>query len=1121
LTTIALMAANASAAGKYIPTTLPSTPPDPEIERASFKVTDGFEVNLWAADPQLAKPSQMNWDAQGRLWVTSSSMYPQIKPGETPADKVIVLEDTNNDGKADKATVFADGLLLPSAVAPGDGGAYVANSTELLHFKDTDGDGKSDQRQVVLSGFGTEDTHHILHTFRWGPDGRLYMNQSIYIHSHVETPWGVRRLMGSGIWRFRPENQQFEVVARGMVNPWGQAWDEYGQSFSTDGAGGEGIYHSFNGSAYQTAKEPVGTNDMERTLHGMNPGSPKYCGLEIVSGRALPDDWQGDAITNDFRANRVVRYKLIDEPNGAFVSKQMPDVITSKDVSFRPIDVKMGPDGAIYIADWFNPIINHGEVDFRDPRRDHTHGRIWRLTAKGRAPVKRPTLVGGSVESLFDQLKSPERWTRDQARQLLRQRGAKEVVPALSKWVNTLDQIAPRERLEALWVYQSLDTPEPKLLGDLLESKIPQVRAAAAHVVADWADHLPNAMELLAARVADEHSRVRLEAVRGLARLQTPRATELALGALDRPMDANVEFALWTSVRETKNVWLPAFRSGSLSFGGNLKHLIYAVRAVKSPEAVATLLTQLREGRVPKESQADVLDLVASVGGPEEAKAAYEFATAESTAPETASVTLSALASAARQRNVIPNGVDGSKLNRLLASSDKSLASAAIRLGSAWKLQTIKPTLTKWAEGAETDAALRRSAIGALAEWGPESAELMRKLDAADRPFAVREMAIVGLSSLDVKDAAKHAAALLAALPVDAQPRDLISAFLQRESGGDALAAALANQKLSPDTAKLALRAVNASGRTSAALAQRLREAAGLTGDAAARSLTPQEMASTIKEVLAKGNAERGELVFRRADSNCFQCHAIGGAGGNVAPDVRAIGASAPVDYLIDSILDPNKAIKDGYQSVVIATKKGDVFSGIKLSQDDKQIVLRDAQHDAIPIPRGEVRKERPGGSLMPAGLADTLTRGEFLDLVKFLSELGKPGAYQPDTALLVRRWRVLDPAKPAAPGTPVYSMVSGVLPIEGSGQVTVQGEIDVTAAGRIALRLNGTKALSMKVDGKSVELKSADVELDFAAGVHALSFMVDNSQRGGEGLRLEIRDLKGSSGHAQPVGGR
>src|SRR5271165_6653845 len=172
--------------------------PDPEIERKSFIVADGFEVNLFAADPLLAKPIQMNFDPKGRLWIASSEVYPQIKPGQKANDKIIVLEDTTGTGKADKVTVFADGLLIPTGVEPGDGGAYVANSTELLHLSASKPGQKADKQRVVLSGFGTEDTHHILHTLRWGPDGMLYMNQSIYIHSHVETPWGVRRLGGGG-----------------------------------------------------------------------------------------------------------------------------------------------------------------------------------------------------------------------------------------------------------------------------------------------------------------------------------------------------------------------------------------------------------------------------------------------------------------------------------------------------------------------------------------------------------------------------------------------------------------------------------------------------------------------------------------------------------------------------------------------------------------------------------------------------------------------------------------------------------------------------------------------------------------------------------------------------------
>ncbi|NDD38856.1 MAG: hypothetical protein EB082_10690 [Verrucomicrobia bacterium] len=207
-----------------------------------FTVADGLEVTLWAENPHLAKPIQINFDPQGRLWVASSEVYPQIEPGQAAHDKIIVLEDTTGAGKADKHTVFAEGLLIPTGVIPGDGGCYVAQSTELLHFKQTDPKKfVGDQKRIVLSSFGTEDTHHNLHTLRWGPDGRLWMSQSIYTRSEVETPHGVVRLRSGGIFRFEPASQKLEVVFKGWVNSWGHQFDEFGQSFMTDGAGGGGI----------------------------------------------------------------------------------------------------------------------------------------------------------------------------------------------------------------------------------------------------------------------------------------------------------------------------------------------------------------------------------------------------------------------------------------------------------------------------------------------------------------------------------------------------------------------------------------------------------------------------------------------------------------------------------------------------------------------------------------------------------------------------------------------------------------------------------------------------------------------------------------------------------------
>src|SRR5439155_16129473 len=195
------------------------------------------------------------------------------------------------------------------------------------------------------------------------------------------------------------------------------------------------------------------------------------------------------------------------DDGAGFSSKPMPDLIKTRDNAYRPIDVKMGPDGAIYIADWFNPIINHGEVDFYDPRRDRTHGRIWRVTAKGRPLIERPKLVGASVKELLEQLKSPENWTRHFAKRVLSERDPKEVVSALATWTKALpaDSANDHHRLEALWTYQTVDVPEPMLLKQVISCGDPKIRAAATRVAGLWAKRIPDTLDLLSATALDEH----------------------------------------------------------------------------------------------------------------------------------------------------------------------------------------------------------------------------------------------------------------------------------------------------------------------------------------------------------------------------------------------------------------------------------------------------------------------------------------------------------------------------------------------------------------------------------------------------------------------------------------
>jgi putative heme-binding domain-containing protein len=1118
--------------------------PDPELERQSFQVAEGFEVNLFAADPLLAKPIQMNFDSAGRLWVACSEVYPQIVPGQKANDKIIILEDTQGKGKADKVTVFADGLLIPTGIEPGDGGAYIANSTELIHLKPAQGTGKALERRVVLSGFGTEDTHHILHTLRWGPDGMLYFNQSVYIHSHIETPHGVRRLGGGGIWRFRPETMELSVFVRGFINPWGHHFDRWGQSFATDGAFGEGVNYLIPDAYYIWA---VGEPHI---LPGLNPGSPKHCGLEILSGRHLPPAWQGNLLTNDFRGHRVCRF-VLKEDGAAYTSQERPELIKTNHAAFRPVDIKMGPDGAIYIADWYNPIIQHGEVDFRDPRRDHTHGRIWRVTAKGRPLVPRPGLQGAKTEELLNALKMPEDWTRHHAKHVLKERGP-EILPELRDWLSRLNSTNPdweHHLLEALWTYQSLNVVEPKLLQTLIHAKDPRVRAAAARVLCHWHTALPDALEWLTALVADPHPQVRLEAVRGLSRLPHRRAMELALQALDRPMDRFLEYGLWLTARELSPVWLPQLQNGQMDFNGNTGHLLFALEAADARTTVGILVNLLQAGKVPREKEESIWLLIARMGGPRELALIFAEALKKPADFTRQTDFLAALESAARQRAVRPEG-DLSSLGKLLADADNSRRAFAARLAGLWKMESLRPELTRLATATDTSDGLRPSAMEGLALLGGSaSSSALAKLSGSSQPLQVRVMAVVALAGVDLPSAAQQAVAVLEANPAADPAAEIFTAFVQRRKGPALLAKAVANRRLPQDIAKIGVRTVRLSGKDFPDLVTALTKAGGITPGP--HRLSPEEMRQMVANVLEKGDPARGETVFRRKDQACLNCHCVGGAGGQVGPDLAGIGASAPIDYLIESILEPNKAIKEGYHALVVGTKDGRLFTGIKVRETSDHLTLRDAQDKEIVIPLASIDEKSIGGSLMPEGLADPLTRQEFLDLIRFLSDLGKIGPYSLPKAPMVRRWLVLerDPAAldhlrrsglAAAASNhssfnwvPAYSRVSGTLPLDAVPSFEwklpatndarevgfLRCQLDVSTAGKVKLAVNSAAGLSAWLNGLPFTT-GEEMILDLTPGLHTVTFSVTLHDRN-SGLRCTLEDVSGSSARVRLVGGK
>ncbi len=955
-----------------------------------FEVADGLEITLWAENPLLNKPIQMNFDTQGRLWVASSELYPQIEPGQAATDKVIVLEDTTGAGKADKATVFADGLLIPTGLTPGDGGVYVAQSTELLFLQDTNGDGKADVRRTVLSGFGTEDTHHNLHTLRWGPDGRLYMNQSVYTRTDAETPHGVVRLKAGGVFRLDPRDQRMDVLYRGLVNGWGHQIDDFGQSFLTDGAGYQGIVWGMPGATYFTLA-PV-----RRFADGASPGRyPKFCGIEIVRGTQFPADWQGDAITADFRAHRIVRFKVTEQGAG-FFAKEMPDLLRTTADSFRPIDLRFGPDGALYIADWSNPIIQHGEVDFRDPRRDKSHGRIWRVALKGARPTPKIDFTKLANAALLERLNSPHGYEQDRAQRVLTERGA-QVLPDLEAW--TKRQTTEPARLRALWMYQALNRVPRALLDSLLAAKDPRVRAAAVRVLPAEGE-----LPLLEKLVADEHGRVRVEALRQLASRQTARAAELALGALERPMDNFLDYTVWLTINDLAESWVAAVKGGVWLPAGREKQLEFGLKAIEPALASEILGKLIGTTGVPRDGAGPWIELIGSAGGPAELRRLFEPLLRGEFTAAAALRAFAARGDAARLRSVKTAGQLGG-LAALLAATTAQQRGAALQLAGAWKLSALTPQVVQAAGGAATPAAERMAAFAALREIGgrPVVTEL-QKLAAGAGPLDVRREAAVTLAALELPSAVPHVIAVLKATTDEAAAPALWRALLGIRGVSARLATELPKTELPRPVARAGLRPAR-EGTQHAPLVAVLMKQAGLTLSEV--QLSAAQMQALAQEALAKGDAARGEQLYRRAELACVACHAIGGAGGKIGPDLTSIGASAPADYLVEALLYPSAKIKEGYHSALISTKDGQEHSGMIAKESETEIVLRTAANQDVSIPVRNIAKRTSVGSLMPAGLIDALLPEERLDLVKFLAQLGKAGDYDAAKGGVARAWKL------------------------------------------------------------------------------------------------------------------
>jgi len=942
-----------------------------ETELQSFEIADGYEVTLFADETdQISNPIAIRWDARGRLWVLCTLAYPQIFPTEKANDKIFILEDTDGDGRADKTIVFVDGLNMPTGFALGDGGVYIGEGENLIFLRDTDGDDRADLREEIFSGFGTGDTHQNINSFAWSPDGELLFCQGLHCFSRIETPWGIARMNQHGVWRLRPRRQQLHAFRGGSgLNPWGIAFGQWGEPFVKG-----------NNSELSELLPIMVPTERRQTPLDIGRTQIKSMICEIVDSPALPDDLQGDVLIAGYFGHLIDRMKL--ETHGAGHRAELqPPLLRTDHRSFRPVDIRTGPDGALYIVDWYNPIIGHYQASFRHPDRDSAHGRIWKITGKNYPTQTITDLTVLTISALLDRLKTAPLRERERVREELSSRKSKKVIKALDSWTHGLDpDEADYEHhlFEALCVYAWHESVNEALLDQLLEADTPQARAFATRLVGRWNDRLPNPQALLKKAVADVSPRVRLEAVVTSSYIQDPQAIVIATRTLDKPMDRFIEAALIQTTHALKPEWWPAMVAGKLDFT-HYDHLAFVLKQAGDEDAAGIVRKLLRKDRLKPETVETLMSLLIDIGTAKDLRWALGRITKTPTL-------LNAMVDAVHLREIQPAGDLIELITAMINSGDPEVQTQAVRLAGACKIILLAERIRHIISDSSLATPLRSAAIESLGTLRGHQA-IQKIIAAIDDPLPnIRYAALRTLCRLDLKQAAKAANEWLRRSSSEDDVRNIITPFLGFKRGPGILASALANEPVKHTLATHIRSVLGTAGRYEHDIEKVLQVAE--TKDKVGLPEYSEPYVQALAAEVKYGDAANGAKIYASPALSCVACHRMGDEGGILGPELTAVGAGVPVELLIEAILWPDRQLKEGYIARTLTTKDGRIINGYVQSENKQHTVIRDAATGQIQtILNKQVISRRGTGTLMPPGLTAHLSPEQLRDLIRFLSE--------------------------------------------------------------------------------------------------------------------------------------
>ena len=951
----------------------PALSPDEAI--AKMVVPPGFKVELVASEPMLVNPVAMTFDERGRVWVTESFEYPRREPGPG-RDRIKILEDVDGDGRMDKQTIFAEGLNIPSGIAIGHGGVWVANSPDILFLRDTNGDDKADSQEVIVTGFGRDDTHELPNSLTWGPDGWLYGLNGVFNPGKV-THQGKTHEFTCTLFRIHPKSKAFELFCEGTSNPWGVAFDPEGNAF-VSACVIDHLWHLAEGAYYhrQGGPYPAHTWSLGSIVQHKHQKAA-YCGIHYVSTPAYPSEWRDLLFMGNIHGN-CVNVDGLERRKAGYFATPRPDFLTANDAWFMPVVQKEGPDGCLWVLDWYDRYHCYQDAN-RDPAGiDRAKGRLYRVTYQGTPPAKPFNMAKETDGQLITRLGGDNPLVSDLARRQLIERGGADALTKLEALV--FDRKTPREtRLKALWTRVSANAPSLEFLQKASATGDEAIAAHCVRAAGNYAAHYGKAGdEWIASMAADPRPAVRLQVAAAIVKTSLPVekqiATLLTVAQLaqDDPVPIQVVWQLLLKAAPS-----------DAAFAKVVKHFVSMAGASQpglqdmTPRLLDRVLgmSENRAESVANLLKAVLRDDASREVAPECLRTLSERVVAGELRQDELNVVKEALQSTVAAHAESPN------FNQI----SNALATLAVLWGDAKASDYALRNLANSEMPEEVRGQMAVALTSVAAQNAVDQKSVAKQICAVaanDNPAGTefRSLLIASLGRLNDQHVAAVVLDSYATLDSLAKSR-AIDVLTQRASWAELLLDALSEKRINPsDVNQNQARQILALGNPE--FAERLRSVWGVIRDARnpAREVVAARMRAYVRNQL--GDAEKGRLVF---DKVCGQCHKIYGVGQEVGPDLTGSGRNS-FDQLVSNVFDPSLVIGAAYQARTLQTTDGRVITGLLVEDSPQRVSLKLQGGKVESVARANVEELVVSQlSLMPENLEEQLGMDQIADLFAFL----------------------------------------------------------------------------------------------------------------------------------------